>query len=332
MTEKIRPVFIMALAIVCKLPINSPMALYTPTIAVLLPCYNEATTLAQVIADFRAALPEAHIYVFDNNSTDDSAAIARAAGAIVAHVPFQGKGNVVRRMFADVDADIYVMADADSTYDAARARELVTPILNGTADTVVAVRDGARSAFPPAHVFGNRLFNVIVQRLFGRGLKDIFSGYRSFSRRFVKSFPAHSERFEIETEMSIFMLEQRIPMLEIPMHYGERPAGSFSKLHTYRDGARIIVTIFRLFKEARPFAFFSLLATLMALLSLLLALPVILTWMETGLVERQPTLILCTGIAVLSALTFLGGMMLDSLARTYRETRHLRYLNVPPRG
>jgi glycosyltransferase involved in cell wall biosynthesis len=307
------------------------MAIYTPTIAVLLPCYNEATTIARVIGDFRAALPEAYIYVYDNNSSDDSATLARAAGATVVAVPLQGKGNVVRRMFADVDADIYVMADADATYDASRARELVTPIINGTADTVVAVRDGARSAFPPSHVFGNRLFNVIVQRLFGRGLKDIFSGYRSFSRRFVKSFPAHSERFEIETEMSIFMLEQRIPMLEITMHYGERPAGSFSKLHTYRDGARILITILRLFKEARPFAFFSILASLMALLSLVLALPIILTWMETGLVNRQPTLILCTGIAVLSALTFLGGMMLDSLARTYRETRHLRYLNVPPR-
>ena len=320
-----------ALAIYANILPDARMALYTPTIAVLLPCYNEAPTIARVIADFRAALPEAHIYVYDNNSTDESASIARAAGATVVGVPFQGKGNVVRRMFADVDADIYVMADADSTYDASRARELVTPILNGTADTVVAVRDGAKSAFPPAHVFGNKLFNVIVQRLFGRGLRDIFSGYRSFSRRFVKSFPAHSERFEIETEMSIFMLEQRIPMMEIAMHYGERPAGSFSKLHTYRDGARILITIFRLFKEARPFAFFSILAMLMALMSMLLALPVIISWMQTGLIDRQPTLILCTGIAVLAALTFLGGMMLDSLARTYRETRHLRYLNVPPR-
>jgi glycosyltransferase involved in cell wall biosynthesis len=307
------------------------MALYTPTIAVLLPCYNEAVTLARVIADFRAALPEAHLYVFDNNSRDDSARIAKEAGATVVQVPLQGKGNVVRRMFADVDADIYVMADADATYDASRAREMVTPILDGRVDAVVATRDGAKTAFPPAHVFGNRLFNLIVKQLFGRGLQDIFSGYRSFSRRFVKSFPAHSEGFEIETEMSIFMLEQRIPMLEIPMHYGERPEGSVSKLHTYRDGFRILFTILRLFKEARPFGFFSILAGLMAFVSVLLALPVIITWAQTGLVERQPTLILCTGIAVLSALTFLGGMMLDSLARTYRETRHLRYLNVPPR-
>ncbi len=303
----------------------------SPTIAVLLPCYNEAATITEVIAQFRASLPEAHIFVYDNNSSDGSGDLARAVGATVAHVPLQGKGNVVRRMFADIDADIYIMADADLTYDIARARELIDPIKAGIADTVIATRDGAKSAFPPAHVFGNRLFNVIVQRLFGHGLQDIFSGYRAFSRRFVKSFPAHSERFEIETELSIFILEQRIPVVEIAMHYGQRPSGSASKLRTYHDGARIMFTILRLFKEARPFAFFSMVSALLALISVALALPVIIDWSHTGLVERQPTLILSTGIALLSALTFLGGMMLDSLARTYRETRHLRYLNVPPR-
>jgi glycosyltransferase involved in cell wall biosynthesis len=302
-----------------------------PTIAVLLPCYNESTTIAGVIKDFRTALPEAQIYVFDNNSTDDSANIARAAGAILVPIRLQGKGNVVRRMFADVEADIYVMADADGTYDASRAREIIAPIVNGAADTVIGVRAGKKTAFPPAHIFGNKLFNVIVKRLFGQGLEDIFSGYRAFSRRFVKSFPAHSEGFEIETEMSIFILEQRIPVIEIQTHYGERPEGSASKLRTYRDGFRILLTILRLFKEARPFAFFSIVSAMIATLSLLLALPVIITWMQTGVIDRQPTLILCTGLAVLSALTFLGGMMLDSLARTYRETRHLRYLNVAPR-
>ena len=307
------------------------MSIYTPTIAVLLPCYNEALTIAKVIADFRASLPESHIYVFDNNSKDNSAAIAREAGATVIGVTLQGKGNVVRRMFADIEADIYIMADADGTYDASRARELIAPILSGTVDTVVATRDGKRSSFPPAHIFGNKLFNIIVQRLFGRGLRDIFSGYRAFSRRFVKSFPAHSEGFEIETEMSIFMLEQRIPMLEISMHYGERPEGSTSKLRTYRDGTRILLTILRLFKESRPFAFFSLVALMIGLLSVILAVPIIQEYRATGLVPRQPTLILCMGLGVLSALTFMGGMMLDSLARTYRETRHLRYLNVPPR-
>jgi glycosyltransferase involved in cell wall biosynthesis len=307
------------------------MSHYAPSIAVLLPCYNEALTLSKVIADFRTALPEAHIYVFDNNSSDASATIARDAGAQVIPVPLQGKGNVVRRMFADIDADIYVMADADCTYDASRARELIAPILAGNADTVVATREAKKTAFPPAHVFGNKLFNLIVRQLFGRGLKDIFSGYRSFSRRFVKSFPAHSEGFEIETEMSIFMLEQRVPMLEIPMHYGERPAGSVSKLRTYRDGLRILLTILRLFKESRPFSFFSLIALFLALCSVLLALPVIGEWQTTGLISRQPTLILCSGLAVLSGLSFIAGMVLDSLARTYRETRHLRYLNVAPR-
>lgn len=307
------------------------MMQHAPTIAALLPCYNEELAIAQVIRAFRAALPEATIYVFDNNSTDNSVAIARAEGAIVKHVPFQGKGNVVRRMFADVDADVYVMADADLTYDISRARELITPILNGEADTVIGVREGKRTSFPPAHIFGNKLFNLIVQRLFGRGLKDIFSGYRAFSKRFVKSFPAHSTRFEIETEMSIFMLEQRIPMREIPMHYGQRPEGSFSKLHTYRDGSRILLAILMLFKEARPFAFFSIIASLLAIISLVLAYPVFIEYKATGLVPRQPTLILSMGLGLLSALTFIGGMMLDSLARTYRETRHLRYLNISSR-
>lgn len=304
---------------------------YAPSIAVLLPCYNEAPSLAKVIADFRTALPEAAIYVFDNNSTDGSAAIARQVGAQVCTVNLQGKGNVVRRMFADIDADIYIMADADATYDASRARELITPIMNGTVDTVIGVRDGKRSAFPPAHVFGNKLFNFIVRRLFGRGMRDIFSGYRAFSRRFVKSFPAHSEGFEIETEMSIFILEQRIPLLEIPMHYGERGEGSHSKLRTYRDGTQILLTILRLFKEAKPLAFFSIIAAILAVISVILAYPVIAEWRETGLISRQPTMILCTGLGVLSGLSFIGGMMLDSLARTYRETRHLRYLNVPAR-
>lgn len=302
-----------------------------PTIAVLLPCYNEAITISRVIAQFRAALPEAHIYVFDNNSSDDSAALASVAGAQVIAVSLQGKGNVVRRMFADIDADIYVMADADCTYDAARARELVTPILMGVADSVVATRDAKKESFPRAHIFGNRIFNFIVRRLFGHGLRDIFSGYRSFSRRFVKSFPAHSEGFEIETELSIFILEQRIPILEIAMNYGERPAGSTSKLHTCRDGWRILLTILRLFKESRPLAFFSIIASFLAIISIVLALPVISEWRTTGLVDRQPTLILCSGLGVLSALSFITGMMLDSVARTYRETRHLRYLNIAPR-
>ena len=307
------------------------MVMYTPTIAVLLPCYNEALTIAQVIADFRASLPEAHIYVFDNNSRDGTADIARAAGAEVRLVPLQGKGNVVRRAFADVEADIYIMADGDSTYDASRARDLIAPIVSGEADTVIGVREGDRTAFPAGHVFGNKLFNFIVGRLFGAHLKDIFSGYRAFSYRFAKSFPSHSERFETETEMSIFILDQRIPVIEIPTLYGVRPEGSTSKLRTYRDGTRILLTILRLFKESRPLAFFSLVALGMLTLSVCLALPLYFEWRATGLVERQPTAILCTGLAVLSGVAVAAGMMLDSVSRTYRETRHLRYLNVPSR-
>lgn len=307
-----------------SLPIN-------PQIAVLLPCYNEATTIATVIAQFQHSLPEANIYVFDNNSKDDSAALARAAGAIVHHVPLQGKGNVVRRMFADVEADIYIMADADATYDAARARELIQPIARGEVDCMIATRDGGAGSFPSGHVWGNKLFNLIVGRLFGRGLKDIFSGYRAFSRRFVKSFPAHSEGFEIETELSIYMLEQRVPLREIPMLYGARPEGSHSKLNTYRDGLRIMLTILRLFKESRPAVFFTLIATLVLAASLLLGLPVVWEFQQTGLVKRQPTAILASALGIIACITFLAGLMLDSVARTYRETRHLRYLNVAPR-
>ena len=303
----------------------------TPHIAVLLPCYNEAATIQTVIAQFQQSLPEATIHVFDNNSKDDSAALAKAAGAIVHAVPLQGKGNVVRRMFADVEADIYIMADADATYDAARARELIAPIARGEVDCMIATRDGGSEAFPSGHVLGNKLFNLIVGRLFGRALKDIFSGYRAFSRRFVKSFPAHSEGFEIETELSIYMIEQRVPLREIPMAYGTRPEGSHSKLNTYRDGFRILFTILRLFKESRPAVFFSLIALLLVLASLMLGIPVILEWQRTGLVDRLPTAILASALGIIACITFLAGLMLDSVARTYRETRHLRYLNVAAR-
>lgn len=302
-----------------------------PQIAVLLPCYNEAATIATVIAQFRQSLPEATIYVFDNNSSDDSAALAKNAGAIVHHVPLQGKGNVVRRMFADVEADIYIMADADATYDASRARELIAPIARGEVDCTIATRDGGDGAYPSGHVLGNKLFNLIVGRLFGRCLKDIFTGYRAFSRRFVKSFPAHSEGFEIETELSIYMIEQRMPLREIPMVYGARPVGSHSKLNTYRDGLRILFTILRLFKESRPAIFFSLIAVIALALSLFLGLPIVWEFQQTGLVQRQPTAILASALAIIACVTFFAGLMLDSVARTYRETRHLRYLNVSPR-
>lgn len=298
------------------------------SIVVMLPCYNEALTIARVIEQFRTQLPQARIIVFDNNSHDDSAKLAREAGAEVVSVGLQGKGNVVRRMFADIDADVYVMADADCTYDASRVNELIAPILSGEADTVIGVREADRSAFPSGHIFGNKLFNLIVGRLFGRGLRDIFSGYRAFSYRFVKSFPAHSEGFEIETEMSIFILDQRIPVREIGMRYGQRPEGSVSKLHTYRDGLRILLTILRLFKESRPLMFFSIFSALFAFGSLMLGLPLVQEWNETGMVPRLPTALLAVGFALLTVIVFVAGLMLDSVARTYRETRHLRYLNA----
>lgn len=305
------------------------MEYHSHKIAVLLPCYNEAITITKVIEAFKKSLPEADIYVFDNNSADKSAELALKAGATVARVQLQGKGNVVRRMFADVDADVYIMADADETYDASRACELIDPILKGEADTVIATRQAEDGAFRAGHALGNHIFNKLVQCLFGQGLEDIFSGYRSFSRRFVKSFPAHSRHFDIETELSIFILEQRIPFIEIPMIYGKRPEGSNSKLSTYRDGARILLTIFRVFKDSRPLLFFTSAAVLLALMSIFFALPIIKTWLDTGLVPRQPTVILCMGLALLSSVSFVAGMMLDSTARVYREIRHLHYLQLP---
>ena len=219
-----------------------------PQIAVLLPCYNEAATIAQVVSDFRRVLPEAHIYVFDNNSRDDSAALATAAGATVISVPQQGKGHVVHQMFKQVKADAYLMADADGTYDYTRAHDLLAPVLAGEADIVIGTRQStAAASYPPGHRFGNKLFNVLVGTLFGQGLVDIFSGFRAFSPHFVNHFPARSPGFEIETEMSIYILEHRIPFREIPTAYGVRPEGSLSKLNTFSDGWRILRTIVRLF-------------------------------------------------------------------------------------
>lgn len=301
------------------------------SIAVLLPCYNEAVTIQSVIKQFQQSLPEAAIYVFDNNSSDNSAALAQAAGAIVRTVHLQGKGNVVRRMFADIHADCYIMADADCTYDAARVRELITPILAGSVDTVIAARDGSQSAFPKGHRLGNALFNTIIRMLFGHGMRDIFSGYRSFSYRFAKSFPAHSHGFDIETELSIFILEQRIPFIEVNLPYCERPEGSRSKLHTCRDGLKISLTVLRLFKEVRPLAFFSCIALTFFAGSLVLGIPVIAQWQADGKVIAVAKAVLAMGCALLAMLSWLGGMILDSVARTAREARHLRYLNVTHR-
>lgn len=306
------------------------MSAISPRIAVIVPCLNEEITIAQVVADFKASLPSAEIYVFDNNSTDRTTEMAHAAGAHVRHVKARGKGNVVRRMFADVDADIYIMTDGDTTYDAAQAPELVRLLQEQQLDIVIGSRIGEDGCFPSGHVFGNWLFNQIVRRLFGHGLNDIFSGYRVMSKRFVKSFPAHSEGFETETEMSIHILEMRLPYLEVPSKYGARPEGSYSKLSTWRDGFRILRTILAVFRDARPLLFFSLIGAVFVLLSLGFGIPVILEYFETGLVKRIPSAVLATGLALVAALSVVCGIILDGVIRTHREMLHMRYLNWPP--
>lgn len=300
----------------------------SPEVAILLPCYNEELTIAAVIQQMRTALPAARLIVFDNNSTDKSIELARAAGAEVRCVPLQGKGNVVRRMFADVEADVYLMLDADTTYDPATAQALIDAVVSGEADMAIGVRKGADSAFPSGHRWGNRLFNLIVGSLFGRGMQDIFSGYRAFSYRFAKSFPSHSSGFEIETELSVFTLEQSIPFVEIPSPYGERPEGSFSKLKTFRDGFRILFTIGLLYKELRPMMFFGLMSVVVALAALAVGVPVVLEWMHTGTVERIGSAVLSSGLGIVAGIIFVAGMVLNSVARAYRESRHLCYLNV----
>ncbi|MFC3815916.1 glycosyltransferase family 2 protein [Lysobacter sp. GCM10012299] len=300
-----------------------------PRIAVLVPCHNEAAAIAKVIADFRASLPAADIHVFDNNSTDGTAQVARAAGASVRHVQLQGKGNVVRRMFAEVDADIYVLVDGDDTYDAAAAPMLVERLRSDDLDMIVGSRahqDAA--AYRSGHRTGNVLLTRCVGLLFGRSFDDMLSGYRVFSRRYVKSFPAHSSGFEIETELAVHALQQRMPVAEVATAYGVRPEGSASKLRTYRDGTRILFMIARLFKNERPLAFFSILTALCVLVSLVLAWPLLLTYLQTGLVPRFPTAILCVALVLLGAILFACGLILDTVTRGRIEFKHLMYLSV----
>jgi glycosyltransferase involved in cell wall biosynthesis len=298
-------------------------------IAVLVPCYNEAAAIAQVVAGFRQALPTAHILVFDNNSTDDTVAIARKAGAETRHVPRQGKGNVVRRMFADVEADLYVLVDGDATYDAASAPKLIERLLAEGLDMVVGARkDTAIEAYRPGHRFGNRVLTEFVARVFGRAFNDILSGYRVFSRRFVKSFPAVSIGFEIETELTIHALELRMPIAEIETPYYARPPGSASKLNTYRDGARILRMILRLYQLQRPLAFFSWIAGGLAAVAIVLAIPVVVTFIETGLVPRLPTAVLSTGLMLLASLALTCGLILDNVTRGRQEMKRLFYLGI----
>ena len=301
-----------------------------PRIAVILPCYNEAGAIVQTVQDFRRALPAADIYVFDNNSTDGSYDLAAGAGAIVRRVAQQGKGHVVRRMFADVEADIYVMADGDATYEAAAAPRLVAAMLEDNLDMVVgARRSEVEEAYRRGHRFGNWALTSLLKQLFGRSFTDILTGYRVFSRRFVKSFPVLSAGFEIETEISVHALELAMPVSEIMTVYGARPEGSASKLSTYRDGWRILRTIFTLYRIEKPILFFGIIATLLAAAGIVLATPLIITYIETGLVPRFPTAILVTGLMILATLSGMCGLILDTVVRGRREVRRLAYLTFP---
>jgi glycosyltransferase involved in cell wall biosynthesis len=297
------------------------------SIAVLVPCYNEEKSIAKVVADFRAALPAAAIFVFDNNSSDRTVEIAGAAGAEVFNEPHQGKGNVVRRMFTDIEADIYVLVDGDATYDAPSAPRMIERLLAERLDMVVADRvDQEIAAYRAGHRTGNWLLTSFVGQVFGREFTDMLSGYRVFSRRFVKSFPVLSGGFEIETELTIHALELGLPVAEVPTPYYARLSGSSSKLNTWRDGFRILFTIFRLYRAERPLRFFSTLGIALALISIGLAIPILLTYLETGLVPRLPTAILSMGLMVVAFLSVAAGLILDTVTRGRREAKLFAYL------
>ncbi|MFK4605346.1 glycosyltransferase family 2 protein [Bradyrhizobium diazoefficiens] len=300
-------------------------------VAVLVPCYNEEAAVARVVADFRKALPAAEIYVYDNNSTDRTATIARDAGAIVRSERRQGKGNVVRRMFADVEADIYVLVDGDATYDAPSAPGMIDKLLDEHLDMVVGLRiDQSQAAYRRGHRIGNRLFTGFLASTFGHSFKDMLSGYRVFSRRFVKSFPVLSDGFEIETEFAVYALELSLPVAEVETPYYARPEGSFSKLNTWRDGLRILNTMLKLNRSERPLRFFSAIGIVLALLSIALGLPVVITFVETGLVPRLPTAVLSMGLMIMALLSASSGLVLDTVTRGRREMKMLAYLSQMP--
>lgn len=304
-----------------------------PRVAVLLPCYNEEAAIGATVRGFREALPTATIYVYDNNSRDRTRERAAQAGAVVRTERQQGKGHVVRRMFADVDADVYVMADGDLTYDPGAAPEMVRLLLDEQFDMVVGTRrHEEKDAYRGGHVLGNKLFTGILSGLFGRSFSDIFSGYRVFSRRFVKSFPVLSSGFEIETEISVHALELRMPVGEIETAYGARLEGSHSKLSTYSDGLRILRTIATLYRVERPALFYGMIGALLVALAVVLAVPLAVTYLHTGLVPRFPTAILVTGIIIVAVLCFFAGLILDTVTRGRREVRRLSYLSFDAPG
>lgn len=300
-----------------------------PSIAVLVPCYNEEASIEAVVRDFKAALPTATIYVYDNNSKDRTSEIARAAGAVVRREPLQGKGNVVRRMFADIEADVYVMVDGDDTYHAPSAGKLVAKLLDEKLDMVNGARVTDWENYRAGHRLGNVMLTTLVTMVFGKRTDDLLSGYRVFSRRFVKSFPVLAGGFEIETELVVHALEMSMPLGEVETPYKDRAPGSVSKLSTFRDGFRILWMIGKLIKEERPMQSFGLISVLMALISVIIAVPLFITYYETGLVPRFPTAVLATGLGLLSFLSLTCGLILDTVTRGRREMKRLRYLEIP---
>src|SRR5436309_10781433 len=302
-------------------------------VAVLVPCFNDEATIGKVIGDFRAALPKATVYVYDNNSTDRTAEIARAAGALVRRELHQGKGNVVRRMFADVDADVYVLVDGDATYDAHSARAMVSRLIEDRLDMLVGARIVKdEKAYRLGHRTGNRALTAFFASVFNASFTDILSGFRVFSRRFVKSFPVLSRGFEIETELAVHALELELPVAEIPTPYYARAQGSASKLSTWRDGFRIVATIIGLYRSERPLAFFFAIGILLASASIALAIPIFITYLQLGIVPRIPTAILSTGLMLLAFLSIVAGLILDTVTRGRREMKLIAYLAQQPPG
>ncbi len=296
-----------------------------------MPCYNEEAAVATVVSDFRKALPTAVVYVYDNNSRDRTAAVALEAGAKVRSERRQGKGHVVRRMFADVDADIYVLVDGDATYDAASAPRMIEMLLADHLDMVVGLRvDQVQAAYRPGHRTGNWMLTSFLSSVFGQAFRDILSGYRVFSRRFVKSFPVLSDGFEIETELTVHALELALPVAEVETPYYARPEGSFSKLNTWRDGFRILGTILKLYRSEKPLRFFTAIGIFLALVSIGLAIPVIVTYLELGIVPRLPTAVLSMGLMIMAMLSASAGLVLDTVTRGRREMKLLAYLSQPP--
>ncbi len=303
------------------------------TVAVVVPCYNEALTIGKVVADFRAALPEADVYVFDNNSTDGTAGVAAEAGATVVPAIRPGKGSVVRKMFSEVEADVYVMVDGDDTYESGKARDMVDLLLAQRLDMVVGTRQPAAvdgDEFPAGHALGNKAFSGLFRLIFRSDEADAFSGYRVMSRRFVKSFPARTSGFDTETELVAHAAELRLEVAEVPVEYYARPEGSESKLGTYRDGAKILWSAMRLFRDLRPKAFFGLLFALLTTVAVLLMVPVVIEYLDTGLVARFPTAILAASIEVVAVLLLASGLVISSVRQVSREQRRLAYLAVEP--